>query len=177
MFENIPHNTILVSYHGQFDMRTIDMLLKTVKVKLDDIGVDKYSLKSIYNVSVECLENVLKHGKPNHENLVEGSVAYSFMDGKLCLLVANQISKEDKLRLEERLQNMDDLSVDNIKEVYKRDLVHGQISDRGGAGLGMYVVAMKSNKDYDYQIVEEEEDNILYKLKVNINYKLEPTST
>lgn len=176
LFNDVPRNSILVSYHGQFDMRTIDMLLKTVKVKLDEMGVDKYSSKSIYNVSVECLENVLKHGKPNQNNGVEGKVAYSFMDDQLCIVVANQISQEDKEILEERLKGMDELSVDRIKDVYKRDLINGKISDRGGAGLGMYVMAMKSNKNYDYQIVEDGsgEGGIYYALKVNIGYKVEP---
>lgn len=169
MFTEIPSNSILVSYHGSFNMQTIDELLKSIRVKLEEQSIDKRSIKSIYSISVECLENIMKHGKSIDNKPVVGKFAFSFLGGKLCFLVANHISTEDKEKLEQKLQTIDNLSLDKIKEIYKHDLVHGQISDRGGAGLGMYVMAMKSNKNFYYQFSEAENDHLFYSLKVDID--------
>lgn len=173
MFQELPDTSILLSYHGAFNIHTIDTLLKSIRDTLEKLGIDKRTNKSVYSISAECLENILKHGKSFDDKPVEGKFAFSFLDGRLCFLVANHIAVEDRIKLEKKLQNLDNLSMESIKEVYKQDLVNGEISERGGAGLGMYVMAMKSKKNFFYQFTEDEKDHHFYSLKVDIEVESE----
>ncbi len=175
MFATLPPENLLISYYGDFNMPILDKLIASIKNSLQQLQVDKKNTKSIYSICVECLENIMKHGKPVPENFpVKGRFSFGVKDNKVYFIVGNHISLEDKNKLHNKLQNIDELSLDEIKNIYKHDLIHGSISDRGGAGLGMYVMAMKSNKDYKYQFLPVENVNAYYySLLVHIDFDIE----
>ena len=177
MFEQIPNEQTLISYSGLFNIRVLDSLINNIKQKLAELNIEKRASKNIYSISVECLENIMKHGKVDEltktEREVYGRFVFAKVDGFISFVVSNRLSDHDMERLSKKLGALDEMHLDQIKERYKHDLIHGQISDRGGAGLGMYVMAMKSNKNYRYQFIpaKSEEIDPLFSLLVNIEYE------
>ncbi len=174
MFQEIPSELTLISYTGKFNIRTLDTLISNIRTMLVELNIEKRTSKNIYSISVECLENIMKHGKSQayaHNNReVYGRFAFGRVDNCISFVVSNEVSDNDMERLSKKLSDLDEMELEQIKEKYKYDLINGQISDRGGAGLGMYVMALKSNKNYRYQFIPpgNEKTDPFFTLLVNI---------
>ncbi len=158
-----------VRFKGPVGDQVISTFLKNVKDLLQQKNIQKRDYKSIYSVTVELVENVLRHGKkingssPN----VYGEIAFEYLkEHQISLSVLNAISDLDYKALSEKFTFIEDKTVSQIKDVYRHELIHGSISERGGAGLGIYVMAIKAKKAYTFQFEKVDPTTYNYFIKV-----------
>lgn len=146
----IPKDKSLICYDGDFNSQTIDIIMREIRNKLQN-SLHRRTFKSLYSITVECIENIVRHGVsyPN-KSAIPGYFILSETEKDVSFIVANRIGTEDKIVLENRFNFLTHSDLDDIKKRYKNDLMFGEISDKGGAGLGMYVMAMKSNKNFKF---------------------------
>jgi hypothetical protein len=157
-------NNIIFVYQGEVTADLVSSILHMMENKLDGDGEDKRVKKKVFNVMVECLQNVYHHLDSLQVSNVEGEIndrTALLMIGKeekdYYVITGNHIynSRIDFIR--QRLEKVNNSDKEELKQLYQSILNEGELSEKGTAGLGMIDIARKSGQKlgYDFHPVNE----------------------
>jgi hypothetical protein len=166
----MSQNLILV-YQGDFTQETTKSILTMAERNLDSSGEDSAIKRKVFNVMVEALQNIVKHS----DELVDGetrSHAAIFLIGReanrYSIMSGNPIRKTNVDGLKKKLDQINTLDKDGLKELYKEIIKNTTISDKGGAGLGFIDMARKSGSKLEFSFPEMNVEYCFFCLKVNV---------
>jgi Family of unknown function (DUF6272) len=135
----------------------VSSILHMMENKLDGDGEDKKIKKKVFNVMVECLQNVYHHLDTLEVHNPEGEVndrTALLMIGKeekdYYVITGNHILNDRIAHLRDRLENVNKCNKEELKALYQSILNDGELSDKGTAGLGMIDIARKSGQKLGY---------------------------
>ncbi len=158
------HNFMLC-YRGAFSQDITKAILSMTEKKLDLEGTDKSIKKKVFNVMVECLQNIAKHGD-NAE--VEDKEAL-FMIGRMgdeYVTYSGNLVRQDKVEsLRSKLLAINTMDKDEIKDLYKTLIMAKGLSEKAGAGLGLIDIAKKSGNKLDFDFRDVNEQASFFSLK------------
>ena len=140
---------------------------------LDWNAKSKYR-KKIYNVSVEALQNLFHHSNKAPKEVYEGNkFAIYILEQKaedvFEITTGNFINIEQKYKLKNRFDQINYLSLDKIKELYKLILSNSEFSFKGGGGLGMIDIARKTKHKLTYKFYNYSKEIIFFEFNVVIS--------
>jgi hypothetical protein len=150
----LQHNIILV-YEGEFTQEITKSVLAMAERNMDSIGEESGIKRKVFNVMVECLQNIVKHGE-DFESLEKGTNTAIFMIGKhkeSYIITSGNPIKDDYIeQMRQRLDNINSLDKDGLKNLYKETIKSASgLTDKGGAGLGFVDMARKSGQKLEYE--------------------------
>lgn len=158
---------LMLSYRGAFSESITESLLSTTEKKLDIDGAERTLKKKVFNIMVECLQNICKHGEKKSEELPS-----LFMIGKTkdaYLTFSGNVVCNSKVEgLKEKLELLNKMSVDELKELYKSVVDNGEFSEVGGAGLGLIDMARKSGNPLEYNFRAVDDNHTFFALRTQI---------
>lgn len=164
---------LIIVYQGEFTQETTKSILAMAERNLDSSGEESGIKRKVFNVMVEALQNIVKHS--SEANAAAGSLTSQnaiFMIAKqpnqYCILTGNPIKKSATAELKRKLDDLNILDKEGLKEMYKEIIKNTQISDKGGAGLGFVDMARKSGEKLEFNFPEMDADYNFFCLKVNI---------
>lgn len=163
-------NAVLV-YSGEFNQDIVKSMLNYAEGKLDATGVDDLVKKKMFNVMVEMLQNITKHQfTSEQEKIVEPCFVLIENEHDFNVVTGNPI-RQDKIELvSEKIDQVNSMNAEQLKEFYKQARLNSRISDVGGAGLGFIDMARKSENQLEYGIFDIASDEYKYfTLKAKIN--------
>ncbi len=167
---------LILVYQGDFTQETTKSILAMAERNIDSSGEDASIKRKVFNVMVESLQNIVKHS----DELVDGethSHAAIFLIGrennKYTIMAGNPIRKVNVAALDEKLQHINSLDKDGLKELYKEIIKNTTISEKGGAGLGFVDMARKSGAKIEFEFPEMSAEYCFFCLKVNVPRELE----
>ena len=171
--ENAIDGEILFSFIGDFSAENVTNLLDDAEVKLVEFDVPKKIKKRIYNSLVEGFQNLHHHSMTNILNgMVEGQrfgIALLFKsDENYKFIHGNFVNNGNVQMLKSRLDQINALSKDELKILYKMILNNEEFSTKGGGGLGMIDIARKTGSNLDYDFIEINEKFSFYSFSVLI---------
>jgi hypothetical protein len=171
----MSQNLILV-YQGDFTQETTKSILAMAERNLDSSGEDSSIKRKVFNVMVEALQNIVKHS----DELVDGTTrshAAIFLIGKQAnrytIMSGNPIRKTNVEALNKKLEHINSLDKEGLKDLYKEIIKNTTISDKGGAGLGFVDMARKSGEKIDFEFPEMSSEYCFFCLKVNVPRDIE----
>jgi hypothetical protein len=171
----ISQKLILV-YEGDFTQETTKSILTMAERNLDSSGEEANIKRKVFNVMVEALQNIVKHS----DELVDGvmrSHAAIFLIGReenrYSVMSGNAIRKANISKLQEKLEKINSLDKEGLKDLYKAIIKNTTISEKGGAGLGFVDMARKSGTKLEYEFPEMSADYAFFCLKVNVEREKE----
>lgn len=166
---------LLVDFHGEVSESRISEILGDVEKKLETAEEDFKKQRKVYNILVETLQNLYHHTDPfGGDEVADGEKkrVARFMLGKADeeyhILAANYIDSDNIAPLKARLDKINALDKDGLRDFYKEVLDNGQYSVHGGGGLGMIDIARKSRNKLEYDFTEINDDFGLYILKIKV---------
>ncbi len=166
----MSQNLILV-YQGDFTQETTKSILTMAERNLDSSGEESNIKRKVFNVMVEALQNIVKHS----DELVDGTIrshAAIFLIGRetnrYSIMSGNPIQKTNIAGLQKKLDQINTLDKEGLKELYKEIIKNTTISDKGGAGLGFVDMARKSGSKIEFSFPEMNADYCFFCLKVNV---------
>ncbi len=162
---------IICAYHGNFNYDVVNGLLKTAKINLSHPDHNRTSAKKTYNVLVECLENIHKHSEHGEEKTNEAIFILSQPVDGFSITVGNLIPLNEKEALQANIDALNNMTRDELKSHYRDIIKNGQISERGGAGLGMTDIAIKSRSKLNYIFNDYNENELFFSLSVHVKNK------
>ncbi|MDX2191243.1 MAG: SiaB family protein kinase [Bacteroidota bacterium] len=156
-------NIILV-YEGEFTQEITKSVLSMAEKNLETTNEEISIKKKVFNVMVECLQNICKHSEEFGSENDDFNTAI-FMIGKEdseYTITSGNIIYNDRIDgLKNKLDQINSLDKEGLKELFKTVLSSTELSDKGGAGLGFIDMARKSSNKLAYDF---------YKINDNISF-------
>ncbi len=171
IYDELVDNGISLVYLGLFNHDITKMFTSMAEDDMERNSEKISTKRKVYHVMVETLQNMQKHSDEISE---EGNIGKGlFMIGRKSesyyVITSNQVSEEKKESLEEVLKEINEASPEELKEMYRHQIKHGKLSEKGGAGLGLIDIARKTTGHHDYQFIPFEDGSFFFILKVEIN--------
>lgn len=154
MHHMMLNNNIILVYEGEFTQEITKSVLAMAERNMDSVGEESGIKRKVFNVMVECLQNIAKHGDDPADGDVKTNTAV-FMIGKqkesYIITSGNPIKNEHVEELTNKLDQINSLDKDGLKALYK-EIIKGAtgLSEKGGAGLGFVDMARKSGQKLEY---------------------------
>jgi hypothetical protein len=172
-YDKMERNNIMLSFKGDITSELLTSILQIMESKLDNLQEEPKIKKKVYNVLVECLQNLYHHMDevaPEQNDKIRSAI---FMIGKLDnqynIITGNYIKKENVAGLKKRLEDINLLSKEELKEYYKAVLNNGEMSLKGGGGLGMIDIARKTGEKLNFHFAPVDDTFSFFTLNIKIS--------
>lgn len=176
IYNALINDNLSLVYHGNFSDDVTAKILDLSENNIDD-GVNKNNIKrKVAFIVVESFQNVIRH-KEDIEVDGEDDLSGLFLTrniGKDYLITSANIIDNDSVgSLKDLLKNINSLSKEELKELYLKKLEASELSERGGAGLGLIEMARRSgNKlEYDFEKIDEQFSYFYLRVKISSGSK------
>jgi len=163
---------IIMEYKGEFTPELISNLLDVSESKLDEVATPSKIRKKIYNSLVEGLQNLFHHSCKediDKQGVVFGATLLLKVGESFKLILGNYTESSNERFLTDRIEQINSLSKDELKQLYKMILNNKEFSEKGGGGLGMIDIARKTGSKYEYNFYRVDDGYIFFELMININ--------
>ncbi len=166
----IANNLILV-YEGEFTQDITKSILAMAERNMDAIGELGGVKRKVFSVMVECLQNIVKHSEELNEKDEDGLKNNAiFMLGKqineYIVTSGNPIRNAAIPSVQAKIERVNSLDKDGLKDLYKEIIKNTEISDKGGAGLGFADMARKSGEKLGYSFEPINDEYSFFALKI-----------
>ncbi len=172
IYDEMMDNGFSLVYLGEFSHEITKMFTAMAESDMEKHSEERSVQRKVYHVMVETLQNMNKHSDELQEKNVGSGL---FIIGKkydtYYVITSNRVAKKHKDRLEQSLITVNNASTEELKEMYKKQIKEGRISEKGGAGLGLIDIARKTGEPINFQFLPLDDDYFFFILKVEINAK------
>ena len=168
--ENKKHEIKLI-YEGEITQSLTKFFAASTEKEMECNQEDLSIIMKVYHITVECMQNILKHSK-NAPEQPAGSVArgiciFNIYENNYTVTTGNHISKENSAKVSAMLDAINSFSKEELKARYLEQLKNGKLSE-SNAGLGFLDIAKKTGNKLCYHIesVNDETDFFILKAVV-----------
>jgi len=170
-YEKMTENDVMISFKGELTSELLTSILLSIESKLDFIEEVPKVRRKVFSVLVECLQNLYHHTDENENGHSEERNAIFMVsnhEGYYYIYTGNHILTEHVPDLKSKIDKVNQLDKNALKSYYKEILSNGQMSEKGGGGLGMIDIARKSGQKLEYNFLSLDKTNSFFTLKVKI---------
>lgn len=157
-------NKILVSHVGELNQDMVNTISSIVETQMENLGVSKNAVKRIFNIVIEALQNICLHGEKDNNGYQMTYFIIGKKGNEFNIYSGNIISNSKVDSLNRRLNSIQSLNDAELKKHYIEVLSNGELSIKGGAGLGFLTIQLKSNKTMDFEFHTLNKDFSLFSL-------------
>ena len=129
--------------------------------------------KKVFHVMVECLQNISKHADTfgSDDYLFAGRGIFMVSKGTedYHVTTGNVIENRKIEELTEMLEEINSLDKEGLKQLYKKQMREGRLSDKGGAGLGFIDIVRKTGNKLEYHFLPIDETNSFFLLSSSVS--------
>jgi hypothetical protein len=151
LFSIMTENEIILIYQGLFDQQMIKTVMSMTEMKLGKEQVGESVRKKVFNIMIEGLQNICKHQFTGGSVSQNPFLVISRSNEHYNIFTGNIIHNGKIPVVQNKLDHINSLDKDGLKEHYKTARLNSIISDVGGAGLGFIDMARKSENKLDYR--------------------------
>lgn len=163
---------MVILYEGEVNHEIIKSILHTLENYFKQTNLHRKAQKKVFNVVVECIQNIEKHtlslSSFNSFFAKRGSLMLLENKNYIEIYSGNWVNQEQKSILIKKENQIKDKSKEQLREVYKQQLVNGAMSSKGGAGLGFIDIARKTNNNIEFYFFDTKSDLNYFINKIKI---------
>jgi len=126
---------------------------------------------------IESLENILKYNETFDSNsYIRTHFTQKFIieknNEKYFLTSTNVVLNSDIPKLKSKINQVNNLDSDGLKDLYKSTITDGQFTHKGGAGLGFIEMAKISTEkiQYNFETIDNKYSSYELTLVINEDY-------
>lgn len=174
LYHRMESNKVVLSFKGDVTSELMSSVLQIIEQRMDSLNEAPRLRKKVYNVLVECLQNLYHHidevPAEKEKSGVDRSAIFmiSLRDNGYAITTGNYILTSRKQSFKNRLEKINSLDKQELKELYKEVLSSDSRSDKGGGGLGMIDIARKTGKKLNYDFAPLSDEYSFFSLNINI---------
>lgn len=161
--------SVVVNYFGLLSHDLINSLALGVENAMITSGDKKYIIKRMFAILIEGMQNIKIHGDRDENG---GQLACVFVvknADSYKLLFGNLVEKEDRSSLKTYVGNINSHDENELKSLYLNVLNDGYLSKKGGAGLGVITMRLKSSKKLNYKLYDIPGGKTFFAVEVELN--------
>lgn len=174
LYHRMESNKVVLSFKGDVTSELMTSILQIIEQRMDSMNEAPRLRKKVYNVLVECLQNLYHHiDEVPSETAKDGTdrsaiFMVSLNQNGYSITTGNYILTDRKPQFEERLERINSLDKAELKQLYKDVLNSDGRSDKGGGGLGMIDIARKTGNKLNYDFAPLNDDYSFFSLNINV---------
>lgn len=158
-----------VVYKGKLNHDILMLFTSMAEDKIAKTCKNHSIKRKVFHVIVECLQNITRHSDDFDEDGIGNGV---FVIGERAnyyyIITGNMISKEKAKNVENSIEHLNTLNRDELSKLHKTSIVKGELSVKGGAGLGLIDMIRKTGEKYVYQFLKIDNNYQFFILKVTV---------
>lgn len=172
LYDSMEKKNIMLSFKGEMSTDLLTSILQIIENKLDRFGETSKVKKRMFNIMVECLQNLHHHIAQPAKSAGKEVPSVIVMVAKnvtgYSIITGNFVEDREVGDLKNRLEEINSMDKDQVKDLYKSVLAEGKLSEKGGGGLGMIDIARKSGEKLDFGFIPFGEDQSFFSLNVKV---------
>lgn len=159
LYKTMKTNQISLVYEGEVTQEITKTFTALTEKNLAKSAESNTVQRKVFNVMVECLQNISKHADAINKEEEEakerrGIVIISRTEEGYNIITGNVVKTVKVSDLQKSLELINSLDKEGLSSLYKQQIMEGRISEKGGAGLGLIDIAKKSGEKLGYQFKE-----------------------
>jgi hypothetical protein len=178
-FLHLAHQHQVIFYYvGYFSQHIVGAMADAVKLQLEVSGIAGPTRRKLFSCFVEMAQNIIHYsadaltpiGQDDGE-MRHGSVCIRReADGGFLLLCANPVEPRAADELRAKLDALRSMTLDEIKQAYRRTLRDEAPEGSKGAGIGLLTVARDAREplEFDFEAADEPGRSSMFYLKAAI---------
>ncbi len=159
---------LLVSYSGTLGAEVTDALLVLSERAAEAAGSNRKQTRRVGHVLIEALQNVARHGWVDSNGDTPFFMAMELTPLGFQIQTGNVVDFDSASELRERLAAVNGMNRDELRKAYVETLCEGELTERGGAGLGLISMAKRAEGPLNYQFADFEGELFLFTLSVMV---------
>lgn len=162
---------VLYSFQGVIDESITEKISELMDKHFDEKNIPSERRKKFFLIMVECVQNVFHHQlKPEHEGqpFESGIIVSNDEKANYRIVSGNYIVNESVKALGEKIEKMNAMSPEQLRAFYQESLSVAELSEKGGAGLGILDMARKSKMPLEYEFVPIDDEYSFFILAISI---------
>ncbi|MDX1350030.1 MAG: SiaB family protein kinase [Putridiphycobacter sp.] len=149
-----PEGKVTVSHFGEFSQDLVNSLTISIENAMFDSGDKKSVVKRMFSILVEGLQNIRIHGERDEDGTQVSFLIILQHQDVYKISFGNLIQTDRIPKVQELVDFLNKSDQTEVKQHYMEVLSNGNISSKGGAGLGFITMALKTKKDIAVKTVE-----------------------
>jgi len=166
-FQTMGNHHLIFGYRGTLSNDLISAIIQLADSKLKELEAPFRQKKSVINIMIEGLQNSLFHAiETGTEKSHECVFLLSRKEKDFLIRMGNFIESIKEQELRNKIDELNSLDSDEIQQRYLDVLDHGQLSDKGGAGLGFLRMLRDSGNPIGYSFEASNGKQVFYSIDV-----------
>ena len=174
--ETLSRSGVMFAYSGYVTEQIRLAVGETLKQKLSFEDASTKTIRSVFAVFVEQMQNVIRYSaerlpddpEPDEDELRYGILTIGREDAGYVLLSGNLVLREDIDRIAKKLQEIQGLDHDELKKLYRERLKAGPDEYSKGAGIGFIEIARRASQPIEFDFVDVDGMHSFFALKAII---------
>jgi len=157
LYKQTKADEIILSFRGSVTEDFMASVFLIMESKLEGDPPQQRLRKKVNNILVECLQNVYHHmDEFGSEERPDDQRSAIFLvcrdsDNRYSIITGNHILNTNVDGLKNKIDKVNAMTGEELKEYYREALGNSELSAKGGAGLGMIEMARKSGNRIEYR--------------------------
>lgn len=171
-YTKMEEGNIMLSFKGEVTSDLLTSILQIMESKMETLEEPPIIKKKVYNILVECLQNLYHHLESDDAATPFNEKSALFMikkeNDEYSIMTGNYMTNDNVEIMKNRLDTINAMDSLQLKSYYKEVLNNGEMSAKGGGGLGMIDIARKSGRKLEYRFDPIDESFSFFSLHVKV---------
>jgi len=162
-------------YKGEMNHQIMRSFAFMANRKIAERNLPTSVRKRVFHVMIECLQNVTKHSDDYDENerqIGNGLFIVGQNKDSFYIVTGNLVKNEKIKSLEDKLVSVNEADPKVLKQLFLKQMMEGNLTEKGGAGLGLIDIARKSGNKLYYHFVPYDNTRHYFLLAVSVSMEL-----
>lgn len=169
VYNSAPNGRVILSHFGEISQELVNSLSVSIENIMIDSKDKKGVVKRMFSILVEGLQNIRIHGERDENQRQTSFLTILQTESHYKLTLANLVNTNNIPKIIDRINQLNNLDLIEVKNLYMEVLSNGIMSNKGGAGLGFITMSLKSKNQLDYSASEVSEFLTLLSLEIKID--------
>lgn len=166
---------VIFRYEGEVYQGLVVSFLKLLERKVTQKNEAKLIRKKLFNIMVEMLQNISRHAENEQDlNFLEANnpiFTLGKIDDLYILMTQNPVSNEHIRQIYQNLTTVNEKSLEELRDIYRKIIKQGLISSKGGAGIGYIDLRRKSQEKFLFDFQSLDSKYSLYRFVIRVDCK------
>lgn len=169
----LADNGVVFYFNGPVSQNVVEGVGDTIRSKLryEDVGTSV--IQRVFTILIEQMQNIIRYSADRVASEAQGAeTAWGQIivgrddDGTYFVSCGNRIRSADTQKLQHKIEQVQHMPADELKQFYKKMRRQGPDADSKGAGLGFIEMARKAKEPLSFSIEPLDEISSFFSMKV-----------
>jgi len=165
IFEKTGSSDLNYIYRGLFTQNITEAILELAERNIDEINQPSQLRRRVYFLMVESLQNITRYQALKPDIYQKSGVFFIQKKGDRYYISTGNLIENDKIPyVAERLELVNKLNKEELKDYYRQILRNGKFTEEGGAGLGLIEMTRKSGNRLTFRFERIDDEHSFFYL-------------